>query len=253
MDMALIRSFQSDWLLWEPETIYTEIKDTFRNDVSELAKSKIQVLRTLHVSKVPWHSWQVFEKVMQGLNNNIPKWDLMQPLDVPQLYVGIDILDCLPDMAEAEFSDEVRLYMTACLHNEEVFFVPPPLDFLELEVSGPKYRCLTCGREFSALFSDGHCDHCTKRMSPEKGLGLRPDQELVEKGVGATTSFQTHDPTLVATRWAEVEHLPSSQVTIHEDEIDTQISKLLMARDYLNVRRRQLVDQLTSLKAWLGS
>jgi hypothetical protein len=31
------------------------------------------------------------------------------------------------------------------------------------------------------------------------------------------------------------------------------VAKLLMARDYMNIRRRQLAAQLTDLKSWLGA
>jgi hypothetical protein len=52
-----------------------------------------------------------------------------------------------------------------------------------------------------------------------------------------------------------VKNKPTDQVVneIEETPEGTQVAKLLIARDFLNLRRRQLATQLTSLKSWLGA
>jgi hypothetical protein len=248
---ALIKAFGFEWLKWEPETIWSEIKRVFQSEISEHARAKIHCLRALVVGEQPWNSWQVFEKVIQGLNNNIPKWTLMQAPSLEQLYAGVDIIMTI---RENKFGDEVRRYMAAAVLNEDIFYVPPPLDFIQVEVSQPYYHCKDCQNEDSALFHDGLCDTCTRKFGPEAGLGFRPDPDALAAGKGKNTELRLKfDPSSIESKWKQVMNLPSDKVELEENQVDIQIAKLLIARDYLNIRRKQLADQLIALKSWLGS
>lgn len=250
LDFALMKAFGVEWLGWDAPTIWVMIQKTFKMPVSEHARAKVQTVKTLHVSNAPWDQWPVFEKIIQGLNNNIPKFEVMQAPSLEQLYAGIDMLD---HIRTREFSDEVKRYMAAAVLHEDVTFVPPPLDFIQLEVGQPFYRCLDCGNEDSALFHDGTCDTCTHKFDPDKGLSMRPDQEDLLQGRGKNLELHLrHDPEFVAKKWAEVKDKPTASVELEEDEVGTQVAKLLIARDYMNVRRRQLAEQLTTMKSWLG-
>jgi hypothetical protein len=249
LDFAMLRAFQLQWLGWEPETLWSETQRYFESQISELTRAKLQTLRTIHISNGPWHQWQVFEKIIQGLNNNIPRWDIMQAPGLEQLYAGIDMLDHLRQM---DFNSEVRLYMAASILHEEVSYVPPPLDFLQIEVSQPYYHCRDCGSEDSALFSDGTCDTCTKKFSPEQGLSMQPKRELIQAGKGKNLELLLKfDPDLIEEKWGKIKDLPSSEIHLEDSQVDIQIAKLLIARDYMNIRRRQLATQLTGLKSWL--
>ena len=175
----------------------------------------------------------------------------MQVPSIEQLYAGIDIMDSLRTVT---FSDEVKLYAAAAVLHEDILFVPPPLDFLQVEIAHPHYKCLDCGSEKSALYHDGVCDSCTKKMATENGLSMRPNQELVASGKGKNMeTILRFDPQAAEKRWNEVKFKALAEVDLQENETDTQIAKLLVSRDYMNVRRRQLANQLTSLKSWLGS
>jgi hypothetical protein len=144
--------------------------------------------------------------------------------------------------------------MAATVLHEDVFFVPPPLDFLQIEVSHPHYRCLDCGNEESALFHDGFCSNCTDRMHPEQGLSLAPRQELVNAGKGKnieTVLRYDHHP--VEALWNTVKDKPARDFVPDGSGPSIQVVKLLIARDYVRMRQKQLAEQLTSLKGWLGS
>ncbi len=250
LDFSLLKAFQLEWWLWEPETLWTEIQRHFKTQVSELARAKIQTVKTIHVSNAPWEQWQVFEKVVQGLNNNIPSWTLMQAPSLEQLFVCIDIMEGL---RHAEFNSEVKLYMAGAVLNEDVTYVPPPLDFIQSEVSQPYYRCKDCGNEDSALFGDGKCDTCTKRYAPEQGLSMLPNLELVQQGRGTNVELLlTFDPDAVQAKWDQVKDLPITEAHLEENSVDVQVLKLMIARDYMSMRRKQLMKQLTSIKSWLG-
>lgn len=251
LNFAMMRQFGLEWVSWEPETCWAEIQREFKSQVSELTRAKIQCLRTVALTNAPWEKWQVFEKVIQGLNNNVPNFEVMQAPLLEQLYAGVDILD---QLRTVEYDHEVRLFMAASVLHEEVTFVPPPLDFIQVEVSQPYYRCKDCGNQDSALFHDGTCDTCTQKFAPEQGLSMLPKKELVDAGYGKNMELLLKfDPTEVETRWEAVKEKPASEIELEENRVDIQVGKLLAARDYMNIRRRQLADQLTGLKSWLGA
>ena len=250
LDFALVKAFGVQWFLWDAATIWQEVQRIFQSQISEHARAKIQCIKTLHVSPLPWTRWQVFEKVVQGLNNNIPRWDHMQAPALEELYATVDMLD---HIRVGEFSHEVKSYMAAAVLNENVMYVPPPLDFIQLEVSHPYYRCRDCGNEDSALFHDGFCDTCTEKFDPEQGLSMKPKQELVNMGRGQNLELIIKfDPVKVQERWQHVKNTPTKDLELEENEVDIQVAKLVIARDYMNVRRKQLAGQLTALKGWLG-
>jgi hypothetical protein len=249
LDYALLRSFGLEWFTWDTSTIWAEVHRNFKTEISEHNRNKIQAVKTLHVSSVPWDSWNVFEKIIQGLNNNVARWDIVQAPTIEQLFAGIDIID---NVRMEEFSSEVRRYMAAVVLNEDILFVPPPLDFIQLEVSQPYYVCLDCGSHELALYHDGLCTPCSKKVSPEQGLSLRPPQDILELGYGRNIELRLKfNPDPVEARWSEVSHLATDKVDLKESPEDVQVAKLLIARDYMNIRRRQLSEQLTALKSWL--
>lgn len=250
LDFALIREFQLEWLKWEPETIWASIDDLFKSVVSEHNRQKILAVQTLHVSPAPWEKWQVFEKVCQALNNNIPSFDVMQVPSLDQLYSAVDIMDTI---RRESFNDEVKNYMAAAVLNEDVFFTPAPLEFIQMEVSRPFYKCKDCGLTVNALFHDGVCDNCTQKFDPEQGLSMRPKQDLLEAGLGKMEAGRKFDPEPVQKRWEDVKGKSEHDFDLQETQVDVQVAKLLVARDYMNLRRRQLAEQLVSLKSWLGA
>jgi hypothetical protein len=253
IDFALLKTFNLEWLGWEEETIWAEIQRLFKTQISEHARAKVRTVKTCHVANGPWEQWQVFEKVVQGLNNNVPRWGIMQAPTLEQLYAAIDIL---AGLRKQDFSDEVKRYMAAAVLHEDVVFVPPPLDFIQVEVSHPHYVCQDCGNEDSALFHDGTCDTCTKKYDLSNGLGFHPDPDVLASGRGRNLKLVLrYDPDPVQKLWDTVKGKRTEEVadSLEETPEGVQVAKLLMARDYLDLRRKQLADQLISLKTWLGA
>jgi hypothetical protein len=249
LNMALLKAFGLHWYTWEPETVWAEIKRVFNSEVSEHSRAKINALKAIMINTMTWNSWQVFEKVIQALNNNIPRWAIMQAPTIEQLYAGIDILDSL---RQVEYGDEVKRYIAACVLNEDIFYVPPPLDFVQTEVSHPYYLCKDCGNEDSALFHDGLCDTCTGKFDTDNGLSFRPNPEVIASGKGKNLELRLRfDPSDTEKRWHQLKDKPSDQIEFDEVQADIQVAKLLVARDYMNIRRRQLAEQLIALKSWL--
>jgi hypothetical protein len=250
IDFAMLKAFGLDWQRWEAETIWDEVAETFSTQLSELCRHKLRALQVVHTTTAPWRMWQAFEKVCQTFNGNIPDLKVMQIPALEELFAVVDMLDLL--RKDVAWSDEVKLYMAAGVLDEDVFFVPPPLDFIQMEVAQPFYRCNDCGGEEPALFHDGFCSACTERLHPLQGLSLAPRQEAVNAGKGKNlATLVRYDPTPVAKRWAEVKDMKWADFTPAETVEDVQCNRLLLARDYMNIRRRQLTEQLVTLKSWL--
>jgi hypothetical protein len=249
LGFALARAFGVEWVQWEAETIWASIKDMFKTDVSELCKTKIQTVKTLTLVDTPWTSWQVFEKVVQGLNNNIPRFDIMQQPTLEQIFTTVDVMTTYwPD--GGPWSDEVKLYIAAVFLHENVCFAPAPLDFVQMEISQPYLICKDCGNHEDALFHDGVCDTCTQKFNPAKTLDFQPHPELA--GAGKNVEYHLrYDPDEVQARWSQVEGKPED--VLQENAIDVQVAKLFDAKQYMLKRRRQLAQQLTEMKSWLGA
>jgi hypothetical protein len=248
LDFAMLKSFGLDWHRWEPETLFDEVKEVFQTQISELCKHKLRALQVIHASPLVTAKWHVFEKVAHALNGNFPDFEAVQKLSLEELYAAVDILDTLKK--GLSYSDEVKLYMAACILDEDIFFVPPPLDLIQVEVSQPYYHCNDCGNEESALFHDGICSNCSDRLHPEQGLSLQPKNKLGRN----TTVTVRFDPAPVAKRWEELKGMAYNVFAPKMDDMaDVQCGRLLAARDYMNIRRKQLAEQLTALKGWLGA
>lgn len=253
LNFSLLKSFGEDWHRWEAETLWSEVQEVFATQISELCRHKLRALQVVHISPYVWSRWHVFEKVAHTFNGNFPDFKFLQKLSLEELYAAVDMLDTLKK--GRVYSDEVKLYMAGTVLDEDVFFVPPPLDFIQLEVAQPRYRCNDCGNHEPALFHDGICSNCAGRLHPKQGLSLQPQKELLDKGKGRnTTLLVSYDPAPVAKRWEELKSVPYVEFAPKMDDMaDVQCGKLILARDYMNIRRKQLAEQLTAMKGWLGA
>lgn len=246
--LVLMKVFGHAWIDWEITTIWAEITKTFQTQISEHNRVKIMCVKTLLSVDSPWNQWQVFEKIIQGLNNNIPQFEIMQAPSLEELFAGVDMINTLIAPKVKEFSSEVINYASAAVLLEELTFVPSPLEFLQPTVTQPYFECTHCGKQERLDESDGICSSCSKRYSEEGSLNLQP-KELTK---GEDTVLQLKYPYKhIADEWEVVKHLPSEQYHMREDNGSIQIAKLLMARDYTNIRRTQLVNQITSLRSYL--
>lgn len=247
--LVLIEKFGVEWFEWEPDTLKQEILRTFKaTSVSEHNWQKIQAIRTLTSTVGFWVEWHIFEKIIQALNNNVPRFDISQRCTLPQLMAGVDIANQIRDH---QYGEEIHRYVSACALDEGIVYLPPPLDFAQTILSRPMYRCLDCGKVDTDDI-DGRCDFCTGRFTDDRPLNFKPNPKLPE-GLGMNVEkFLTRDPAPVKKRFEEVkEHHESAHLDNNSTE-DVQAVKLMVAYDYMNQRSQQLVDQLEELKSWVS-
>lgn len=247
--MVLLEKFGPQWFDWEADTLRTEIFATFNtSSISEHNWQKIQAARTAMMTYGPWREWQIFEKVLQALNNNVPRFDIAQPCTLSQLMAGVDILNAL---RREKFNEEIAAYVAACALEEGVFYLPPPLDFAQEKLSMPSYRCRRCGNEDLDDMGDGKCDFCCGRFQGERPLNLKPAEFVPPYAGDDVVRFLKHDPEPVKARYTQLVESGVDKPLDDDNYVDVQAAKLLVAREYLQLRSSQLTEQLEELRSWV--
>ena len=230
--------FGQNWLEWDPAVLRVELEHVVGGPASDHNVEKLQACRLSHVTHHPWHEWQVFEKVVHALNNNLPEFRVVQGCSVGQMWVTLDILRELhPD---DQFEDEVKRYMAACMLHAGVTFCPGPLKTVQELVAKPRYKCTKCGYTGCAVGDwSGHCESCSGEHDGEH----MAKRELSRRAAHVEVSL-TYDPAPVRTRWNEVEGLETNTYPLGDDVVDIQVTKLVVARDYARLRQTQKEAQL---------
>ena len=247
LTMVLMEKFGVDWFEWEPETLKEEILQTFNaTSVSEHNWQKIQAVRTLTSTVGFWVEWHIFEKIIQALNNNIPRFDISQRCSMAQLMAGVDTANTI---RKETYEDETQRYIACCAIDEGVNYLPPPLDFAQPILSEPKYKCRVCGQiENDDL--DGKCDFCCGRFQHEHPLSMKCNPRLPASAGTDVERFLTRDPAPVEKRFNTLKVKDKLDLDDEKPE-DVQAAKLMVAYDYMRLRQQQLVDQLEELKSWV--
>jgi hypothetical protein len=250
--LVLMEKFGVDWFDWEAETLKQEILSTFKaTSISEHNWQKIQAVRTLTQTVGFWSEWHIFEKIIQSLNNNVPRFDIAQRCTLAQLMAGVDIAN---QIREEQYDEEVQRYIAACALDEGVVFLPPPLDFAQRVLSAPSYRCRVCGNvEYQNRDGEEtHCEFCTGEFQDEHPLNFKPNPKLPD-GLGKNLDlFLERDPSSVEKRFNEVKDRDPRSVNWSDTSPeDVQSLKLVVAYEYMKERQRQLIDQLEELKSWV--
>lgn len=126
LDVLLLKLFGPQVYDWEWATIRQELQARFSTTVSELNFNKIEAMRTLHRSDRAWSRWEVFEKICQAVNNNIPMFDRMQRCSIEQLWNAVRIMALV---RREKFEGDVPGYVAAVFLDEAVSHCPGPLSF----------------------------------------------------------------------------------------------------------------------------
>lgn len=248
--MVLFEKFDTEWIDWEPETLKQEILSTFNaTSISEHNWQKIQAGRTLVQTLGFWEEWHIFEKIIQALNNNIPRFDIAQRCTLAQLMAGVDMAN---QIREEEYGDEIQRYIAACALDEGVVYLPTPLDFAQRPLSRPMLRCKVCeGIETDDL--DGKCSFCSGRFTDGRPLNFKPSPLLSKDAGTQVEKYLERDSSSVEKRFNNLKLQDRDAIEDLSDESreDMQSVKLVVAWDYMRLRQQQLVDQLKELKSWV--
>jgi hypothetical protein len=247
--MVLQEKFRHFWIDYEAETLRFEILATFKaTSISDHNWAKIQAVRTLMSSDSFWSAWEVFEKVIQSLNNNLPTFEVAQRCTVAQLMAGVDMAS---QVRQLPFNEEVLGYISASSIEEGITYLPDPLEFAQQTLSQPHYECLVCGNHDDLDLEDGRCDVCVDRWSDHRPTGKPAEYADPSWGTNIR-KYLLRDPKGVKSRFNEIKDLKTADVD-EESVVDVQAAKLAVAHQYVKLRRSQLVEQLERLKSWVSA
>jgi len=226
LDLLLINEFGIVWLAWEAETLWSEIQRVFGQPPLPVHnKNKIQAVRTAHVVESPWEDWETFVVISQALNNNIPNFQILHKPTPAQIMNTVSILNRIRELI---FSDEVQKFIAACFLDESIYYLPEPVEFAQDEAAMLRYRCSKCGN----MDRDDSNDHCDICGAPESAL--RKEAKF--------------DWRPVAKRFKNIVSKGEDRDELQETIEDIQVAKLLVARDYCNLRDQQLAEQTRELE-----
>lgn len=228
LTILLTDKYGPEWIGWESETLWLTMEKGGMTP-SNHSRAKVQAVRTLLSGRPFFDRWEVFHFCCQAFNNNLPDFDVARPASVPQLFHAIWVADQLSK--DPKYSDEVRRWIAACCLTEGVIFLPHPIDFAQKEALQTEYRCKKCGN-VDPDDDTPQCDWCGA-----------PPEELEKKP-------RYVDPEPVKAMWDLVKDKPSETVSLGEDLVGVQLARLLVARDYLDMRRQQAENQVRELGLW---
>jgi len=221
LDLILIDTFGPDWLEWESETVWSEIEAEFGATPSVHSRNKINALKTMHIVDTPWTEWEVFNIVAQALNGNIPDFRILQKPSPLEVAFAVEVMR---KVKEREFSSEIARFVAAAFLNEEIVYLPPPVEFAQVHASVPRYKCRKCGN-YDTDDANNMCDLCGA------------PQSMLERSL-------QRDPTEVKQRYDHVSGLGRNrQFNLMETAIDIQVAKLIAMKEGLRQRDRLLREQ----------
>jgi len=252
LDLILLKNFQLEWFSWLPDTLFSEIEQTFKTSIAEVNKLKIMATQTLHVVDSFWEQWEIFEKTLWALNGMMPMTKVLQPPDLSILYSGVDMAGAI---REEKYSEEVARYCAAVFLNENVFYAHEPLSFCQQYICQPYYSCKDCKKkgDINNTF-DGLCTACAGHYDTEHPFKFKPDPDAIKRGAGKNISIHLiYDAEPTKARFKELDAMPADKVSsaIKENVEDIQSAKLIVAVDFMKFREKQLTDQMATLKDWL--
>lgn len=126
LDLALLRRYGPEWLLWEPETLEIRVPVDFRTQsLGALNLEKLMAVKTLHVSSRFWTYWEVFSTCVQPLNGMFADFDVLQAPAYAELLVAYDTAQKI--RTDVVLSDEVKDYIRVVMQHDGVVCAIEPL------------------------------------------------------------------------------------------------------------------------------
>lgn len=227
---SYLRLFGAGALEWEPFVIKRSVENRLKINIPRVVLIKLMAAVSVANHDQFWTSWETFHTVSQALVGKIPSVSHIDNQSVSDLMLAVDAanrirldLGTIGDIPE--FSEEVRRYMAAQLHESGIWYVPEPLEFLNPLISKVTQVCGECGNEEEPK-EDGLCSYCTDRYNTDSLLKMEPDEELKKKFNGSKVKVVTKLPT-AGVQKALVRALSVGGHTLKETADDICASKLV--------------------------
>ena len=224
---ACLNLFDTDFLEWEPKSVYQSLKEQGFGDLPESNAVKINAFRVCFNTIMPWTDWEVFEKVGHGLLGTTPNFDLREPLTVAECMNTVNVLN---QIRVVDYAYDIRAYIASCAKSEEIEYLPGSLEFCMPLLCEPMYTCLDCGNRDTDDLVDGRCDVCVGRY--EDGIpNGKPSEGLhhLGKNIHRSLAYSYSD---IADAYRKVSVLDTNVLDLGEGYLAIQLAKLIAVRDF---------------------
>lgn len=242
------KAHMEDILTWAPETISTIVNTYVEpNKLSNSNFNKIMAIKTLLVTDAIWDNWELFLPMVQSLNGLPLSREVLYITDhpLPYLYNAVNIMNMV---RKQDFSEEIARFCAAVFLHENVYYAPEDLEFCQLYISNPKYKCKTCGQEGSALPPFNYiCPSCSKMFdASEKDRLFNFQPKVLDKSTTNTEIRLENEYNEVKERFLELQkELKENQTAeIKENHIDQQCKNLLISLEYEEKQNDKLALEL---------
>ncbi|NMC34662.1 MAG: hypothetical protein GYA36_19745 [Veillonellaceae bacterium] len=226
--LLLTERYGKAWMGWEPEALWTTLAKDLAAPSSH-TRAKLQAGRTVVTGNGFFERWEIFAPCCQAFNNNLPDFETCRPASLPQLYHAVWTAGQL--RGKVPYSDEVERWIAACALNDGIVYLPEPLSFAQPHTLMTEYRCKRCGN----VDPDERTPQCDWCGAPASELERKP---------------KYLDPSVIATMWELVRDKPAESVSLDETIVGVHLARLLVARDYLDMRQKQAEQQVKELGLW---
>lgn len=238
---------QKEVITWSSEVFAHEINKKIAPTVmSNIVFNKIMAVKTLLVTDAVWEHWELFLNIFHSLNGLPLSREVLHLTDypLPYLYNTVDIMNILREVA---FSEEVSRFCAAVFLHENVQYASEPLDFCQIFISQPKYKCNNCGKEGSALPPFNYtCPSCSKTFDIIEKDRLFNFQPLeVNKNTTDVSISLTYPVKEIRERYGEC---LSKECELKENDIDSQVAKLLISTEYLKEQNNKMLSEISQHK-----
>lgn len=141
LDLALMRKYGPEWLIWEPELLEEKILVDFKTrSISDLNVDKLQAIKTLHLVDTFWETWTVFVPCAMALSGVPAEFRVMQTLTVPQLMIAVDLASKL--RTDLVYSLEIKTFMAVVhVHDGMLCPIEPLVDLVSIDSSRYDVDC----------------------------------------------------------------------------------------------------------------
>lgn len=117
--------YGEDWWDWEPETIRVTVDRDYGIEIDEDGENIIGALQMVLNSNQAHEHWHVFEKTGHAFNGNNVDFSILQPLELDEIAVTLDILNTL--RPKQDFLSEIHGYIAVSAKSSGVVFLPEGL------------------------------------------------------------------------------------------------------------------------------
>jgi hypothetical protein len=121
----LSQKYGDAWHDWEHETLARVLDEEHGVEAGDHAVDLVGSLQSICKTNQPFEDWNIFEKVVHGLNGNIVDFSVIQPCELDHIGYTLHVMKNL--RPKHVFENEVLLYIAACAKDAGVVLLPPSI------------------------------------------------------------------------------------------------------------------------------